>query len=148
MSEYAYFFSEALVVQSLALSILQLWNSLDRGSLQSRISDKVRVVVVQSLSCVWLFVTLWTAACQASLSITISQSSLKLMSFESVMSSNHLIRLPSIFPSIRVFFNELSICIRCIDSFFGMWSWEQEWGVGHYAVKEGKLLKCWLTCCY
>ena len=46
---------------------------------------------VQSLSCVWLFVTSWTAACQASLSITNSQSLLKLISIESVMPSNHLI---------------------------------------------------------
>ena len=64
---------------------------------------------VQSLSLVWLFVTPWTAACQASLSITNSQSLLKLMSIESVMSSNHLIfghpllLLPLIFPSIRLF---------------------------------------------
>ena len=64
---------------------------------------------VQLLSCVQLFVTPWTAACQASLSITNSQSLLKFMSFESVMQSNHLILcrplllLPSMFPSIRVF---------------------------------------------
>ena len=63
--------------------------------------------VVQSLSRVQLSATPWTAACQASLSITNSQSSLKLMSMESVMPSNHLILccplllLPSIFPSIR-----------------------------------------------
>ena len=63
----------------------------------------------QSLTCVWLFVTPWTAVCQASLSITNSQSLHKLMSIESVMSSNHLILchphllLPSIFPSIRSF---------------------------------------------
>ena len=67
---------------------------------------------VQSLSSVWLFVTPWTIACQASLSITNSQSLPKLMSIESVMPSNHLILcrplplLPSIFPSIRVFSNE------------------------------------------
>ena len=67
------------------------------------------VVVVQLLSRVHLFVTLWTAACQASLFITNSQSLLKLMSIESVMPSKHLILchtlliLPSIFPSIRVF---------------------------------------------
>ena len=64
---------------------------------------------VQSLSCVRLFATPWTAARQASLSITNSQSLLKLMSIESVMPSNHLILcgplllLPSVFPSIRVF---------------------------------------------
>ena len=66
---------------------------------------------VQSLSRVWLFTIPWTAACQASLSITNSQSLLKLMSTESVMSSNHFILYhpflhPSIFPSIRVFSNE------------------------------------------
>ena len=67
---------------------------------------------VQSLSHVRLFVTPWTAACQASLSITNSQSLLKLMSFESVMPSNHLILCPSIFHSIRVFSNESVLCIR------------------------------------
>ena len=67
---------------------------------------------------VQLFVTPWTAAHQASLSITISQNLLKLMSIESVMPSNHLILCrplllpPSIFPSIRVFSNELVLCIR------------------------------------
>ena len=70
------------------------------------------LVVVQLLSHVWLFVTPWTAAHQASLSITNSQSLLKLKFIESVMTSNHLILcrplllLPSIFPSIRVFSNE------------------------------------------
>ena len=67
---------------------------------------------VQSLSSIWLFATLWTAACQASLSITNSWSLLKLMSVESVMPSNHLILcrplllLPSILSSSRVFSNE------------------------------------------
>ena len=66
---------------------------------------------VQLLSCVWFFATPWTAACQASLSITNSQSLLKLRSIKSVMPSNHLILchpllLPSSFPSIRVFSNE------------------------------------------
>ena len=73
---------------------------------------------VQLLSRIWLFVTPWTAARQAFLSITNFQSLLKLMSLESVMSSNHLILclplllLPSIFPSIRVFFNESVLHIR------------------------------------
>ena len=73
---------------------------------------------VQSLSCVWFFVIPWTAACQVSLSITISQSLHKLMSIESVMPTNHLILcrplllLPSVFPSIRVFSNESTLCIR------------------------------------
>ena len=54
----------------------------------------LEVVLAQSCSRVWLFATLWTAACQASLSFTISQGMLKLMSIESVMSSNHLILCP------------------------------------------------------
>ena len=59
----------------------------------------------------------WTAVCQASLFVTFSQSFLKLMSFESVIPSNHLVLccpllLPSVFPSIRVFSNELALCIR------------------------------------
>ena len=73
---------------------------------------------VQLLSCVRIFATPWTAAHQASLFITRSQSLLKLMSVESVMPSNHLILsrplllLPSIFPSIRVFSNESVLHIR------------------------------------
>ena len=73
---------------------------------------------VQSLSHVWLFATPWTAASQASLSITNSQSLPKLMSIESVMPSNHLILcrplllLPSIFPWISVFSNESALHIR------------------------------------
>ena len=78
---------------------------------------------VQLLSCVWLFATPWTAACQDSLSITISCNLLKLMSIESVMPSNHLILchplllLPSIFPSIRVFSMSQFFAIR----------WPQYW---------------------
>ena len=76
------------------------------------------VGVVQSLSCVQLFVTPWTAVCQDSLSFAISWSLLKLMSIESVMQSNDLVLchprllLPSILPSIRVFSNESVLCIR------------------------------------
>ena len=72
---------------------------------------------VQSLSHVRLFVTPWTAACQAFLSITNSRGPPKLMSIESVMPSNHLILccplllLPSVFPSIGVFSNESVLCI-------------------------------------
>ena len=73
-------------------------------------------VVVQSLSHVQLFATLGITASQASLSFTISQSLLKLLSTESMISSNHLIlRCPlllSVFPSIRVFSNEVTLCIR------------------------------------
>ena len=74
--------------------------------------------VVQSLSCVQLFMTPWTAIRQTSLSFTTSWNLLKLMSIESVMSSNHLVLyrplllLPSIFPSIRVFSSESTLCIR------------------------------------
>ena len=84
------------------------------------------VFVVQLLNCVRLFVTPWTAACQASLSFTIFQSLLKLMSIELVMPSNHLILchslllLPSIFPSISVFSNESALCIR----------WPKYWSFG------------------
>ena len=75
-------------------------------------------IVVQSFSHVWLFATPWTAACQVSLSFTISWSLLKFMSIELVMSPNHfilchlLLFLPSIFPSIRVFSNEMALRIR------------------------------------
>ena len=78
---------------------------------------------VQWLSCVWFFVTPWTTACHASLSITNSQSLLKLTSIESVMPTNHLILhcplllLPSIFPSIKVFSNESALHIR----------WPKDW---------------------
>ena len=73
---------------------------------------------VQSLSCVWLFATPWTAACQASLSFTNSWSLLKLIVHWVGDASNHLIfccpllLLPSLFPSIRVFSNDSVLCIR------------------------------------
>ena len=76
------------------------------------------IVTVQSLSRVQLFATPWTAACQTSLSFTICQSLLKLMSSDSVIPSNHLILchpfffLPSIFSSIRVFSSESVLPIR------------------------------------
>ena len=86
-------------------------------------NHRVVHIVVQLLSSVQLFVTSWTAAHQASLSFTISQSLLKLISIDSVMPFNHLILycplllLPSIFPSIRVFSNELALHIR----------WPKDW---------------------
>ena len=100
---------------------------------------------VQSLSHVRLFVTPWTAACQASLSFTNSRSLLKLMSFELVMPSNHLILcrplllLPSIFPSIRVFSNEsvfhsrwpkywsFSFSISPSNEYLGLISFRKDW---------------------
>ena len=113
-----------------------LWGSLDGRGVWGRMYTRICMaeslhcspetittllisyIVVQSLSCVQLFVTPWTTAYQASLSFTISQSLLKLMSIELVMPSNHLILchslllLPSLFPSIRVCSNELALCIR------------------------------------
>ena len=83
--------------------------------------DVEQIFCSQSLSRVWLFVTPWTAAHQASLSITISRRLLNLMSIESEMPSSHfilccpLLLLPSIFPSIRVFSNESVLCIRWPD---------------------------------
>ena len=82
------------------------------------ILSPIQFISVQSLSHVQLFAIPWTAARQASLSITNSQSLLKLMSIESVMPANHLILchplllLPSIFPSIRVFSNESALHMR------------------------------------
>ena len=84
---------------------------------------KTCISSVQSLSRVQLFAIPWTAAHQASLSITNSQSLLRLISIESVTPSNHLILcyplllLPSIFPRIRVFSNESALCIR----------WQEYW---------------------
>ena len=84
---------------------------------------KIRHPILAIINCclvshVWLFEIPWSAVCQASLSFTISWSLLKLKSIKSVMPSNHLILcrslllLPSIFPSIRVFSNELALHIR------------------------------------
>ena len=99
-----------------------------------RLECPVLISVVQSLSCVRLFATPWTAARQASLSITNSWSLLKLVAIESVMPSNHLILcrplllLPSFFPSIRVFSNELILQVRwpeCWSFSPGRQSWAQ-----------------------
>ena len=82
------------------------------------VKDSVQFISVQSLSCVGLFVTPWITARQASLSITNSQSLLKLMPIKSVMPSSHLIfchpllLLPPIPPSIRVFSNESTLRMR------------------------------------
>ena len=86
--------------------------------LAPRVDRSPQRQVVQSLSGVELFVTPWTAACQASLSFTISRRLLKLMSIESVIPSNHLflccplLLLPSIFPNIRIFSNKVALCSR------------------------------------
>ena len=98
--------------------------SLVRTSSPKLLSGQFRSV--QSLSCVQILVTPWTAASQASLSIIKSWSLLKLISTESVMPSNHLILyhplllLPSVFPNIRVFSNESAFCIR----------WPKYWSFG------------------
>ena len=93
----------------------------DRGGMTSLIKDQfssVQFISLQSLSCVRLFATPWIAARQASLSITISGSSLKLMSIKSVIPSSHLILcrplllLPPIPPSIRAFSNESPLRMR------------------------------------
>ena len=91
-----------------------LWVSLE----MNKKMYPLRQLVVQSWSCVWFFVTPWTAGHQASLSFTVSRSLLKLTSIESLILSNHLILCrplllpPSIFPSIRVFSKDLVLRLR------------------------------------
>ena len=98
--------------------ILMVMNLHQSPHLTAAGADKYGYSAVQSLSHVWLFATPWTAAQQASLSITNSQNLLKLMSIELVMPSNHLILChplplpPSIFPRIRVFSNESALRMR------------------------------------
>ena len=104
------------------------------------------------MSCIWLFVTPWTAACQAPLSYTVSWSSLKFTSTDSVTLSNHLIfcrplLLPSTFPSIRVFSKELtllikwpkywsfSFSIRSSNEYSGLISFRIDW-LDLFAVQE------------
>ena len=101
------------------LTIVKYWKQLKWAILQTFKNKSHFVVIFQLLSPVQLFVTPWTAACQAPLSFTISWSLFKLMSIiKSVMLSNHLILccslllLPSIFPSIRLFFSESALHIR------------------------------------
>ena len=80
--------------------------------------EGIHNVVVHPLNCVLFFATSWTTAHQEIVNSTVSWSLLKFMSIESMMLSNHLIichpflLLPSIFPSMRVFSNELALCIR------------------------------------
>ena len=93
---------------------------------------------------VQLFVNPWTAACQASLSFTVSQSLLKLMSIELMMPSNCLILccplllLPSIFPQIRVFSNELALCIK----------WTKCWSFSNNPSNENSGLISFRVDCY
>ena len=108
--------------------IESLGSEISLGSNPSYASKEL-CIIVQSLSHAWLFATPWTVAHQASLSFTISQSLLKLMSIQSVMPSNHLILCcplllpPSIFPSIRVFSNESVLRIR----------WPRAWSF-HFSI--------------
>jgi len=94
------------------------WQMVDKSIARTSRLSMERISSVQLLSRVQIFATPWTAACQASLSTTNSQSLSKLMSTESVMPSNHLILchlfllLPSIFCNIRVFANESPLRIR------------------------------------
>ena len=121
---------------------------MDRGAWWAKVhgvnkeSDRTEISSVPLLSHVLLFESPWTAARQASLSITTSRSLLKLMSLESVMPSNHLIlcsSLPSIFPSIRIFSNELvlhnswpkyqsfSFSISSSNEYSGLISFRTDW---------------------
>ena len=103
---------------SVAQSCLILYNPMDCSTPSLPVHQQL-LVKVKSLSHIQFFVTPWTVACQASLSITNSRSLLKLMFIKSVMPSNHLILchplllLPSVFPSIRVFSSE--------SGFYIMW---------------------------
>ena len=98
------------------------------------------VVVINLLRHVWLFVIPWTAACQASLSCTISLSLLKLMLIESVTTSNYLILcchflvLPWIFPSIKVVSNESALCIR----------WPNYWRFSIISSYKYPLISFWI----
>ena len=127
--------------------IFDHWSLLLRNTLRNEYETEPileNFSSVQLLSCVWLFATPWTAACQASLSITNSRSLLKPMSNESVMPCNHLIFchpllfLPSIFPSIRVFSNEwvlhrwpeywsFSFSISPSNEYSGLISFRMDW---------------------
>ena len=105
--------------ESLHLKIvIDAWGVTEPHLTEVLILNKYHVVAVQLLSHVQLFATPGTAACQASLSFSVSQSLLKFMPIESVMPSNHLIPchplflLPSVFPHIRVFSNESALHIR------------------------------------
>ena len=102
-----------------------------------------------SVSYVWLFATPWTAAHQTSLSFTISLSLLKLMSIELMMPSNHLILfhplllLPSVFPSIRVFFSKLALYIKWPKywiSNFSISPSNEYWGLISFRIERFDLL--------
>ena len=105
-------------VSYLAKALKKIYQIQIPYSLPVFLLENIHQLCCCSLAHVQLFLTAWTAACQASLSFTISQSLIKFMSIESVILSNHLIfchtllLLPSIFSRIRVFSNESALCIR------------------------------------
>ena len=109
---------------SIKCKLYSIVNYIYCKMIHSRLTS-VMSFVIQLLSCVQLFAIPWTAARQTSLSFTICQILLKLLSIELVMPSNHLVLynplllLPSIFPSIRVFSNESALCI----------SWPKYWSI-------------------
>ncbi|CAM9364332.1 unnamed protein product [Rangifer tarandus platyrhynchus] len=113
-------------VQPMGCSVLLLLCPLALALYTACSRHPPRPLLLFSCSVMFDFVTLWTAASQASLSITVSWSLLKLRSTESIVQSNHLILcrplllLPSIFPSIVVFSNESALCIR----------WPKYWSFG------------------
>ena len=134
-----------MTIYSLVLLLSQFWTSLLFHVWFCCFLTSIQVSQfssVQSLIRVLLFVTPWTAACQTSLSITNSQSPLKLMSIESVMPPNYLIPchplllLRSIFPSIRVFSNESVLCI----------TWPKYWCF-YYGSNRNETLCPLYTCC-
>ena len=109
---------------------------------------KIQFSSVQSLSCVRLFVTPWIAACRACLSITNSRSLLKLTSIESVMPCSHLILcrplllLPLVSPSIRVFSNESTLCMRWPKLRHSNTLLELGYFSGWYLETLGKVILC------
>ena len=123
--------TRAMHTSNLRLFVFEIINNMAIYNNESRVMEHNRehnISVCENclflFSCVWLFVTPWTAACQASLSLTISQSLSKFMSIASVIPSSHLIfwcpipLLPSNFASIREFSSKSAVCIR----WSGYWS--------------------------
>ena len=131
--------TRAMHTSNLRLFVFEIINNMAIYNDESRVMEHnstvflyVKTVLVQLSSCVRLFVTPRTAACQVSLSLTISQCFPRFMSIALVMPPSRLILwcplllLPSIFPSIRDFSNELSVCIR----------WPKYWSFS-FSIREG-----------
>ena len=115
----AYVSSSAHLEGGLGCHVSLIWFLYKKAQSNFLLTILREPCVVQSLNHVWLFVSPWTAAHHASLSLTASQSLPKLMSSESMMLSNHrilchpLLLLSSVFPNIRVFSSESALCIGC-----------------------------------